>query len=155
MRIPDLPPDIRFRRMHADDGAAAFVIKKAALGPHIAARWGWDDAAQTEFHRHRFGERPVLAIDRAGETLGTVCLHDIGGRLSFDEFYLLPRWQRQGLGTRILRHCLAQADAQGLPVRLQHLEWNPVGSLYRRHGFVENSRNGVHVFMERPPAAAG
>jgi len=153
MRIPDLPPDIRIRRMHAADEAVAFAIKKAALGPYIAAQWGWDDAIQFAFHRQHFGARPVHAIIRDGETLGTVCLHEAAGRLSLDEFYLVPQWQRQGLGARILRHCLALADSQALPVRLQHLQWNPVGSLYLRHGFVETGRDEFHVFMQRSPGA--
>ncbi len=155
MRIPALPPDIRFDSMGPEDEAAAFAVKKAALGPHITARWGWDDALQAQCHRERFRRRPVAAIVRDGETLGTVCLHAIGDRLSLDEFYLLPRWQGQGLGTRILAHCLALADGDGRPVRLQHLAWNPVGSLYRRHGFVETGRNDIHVFMERSPGASG
>ena len=39
MEIPDLPPDIAFRPLRPGDEAAAFEIRKAALGPHIAARW--------------------------------------------------------------------------------------------------------------------
>ena len=38
MEIPDLPPDIAFRPLRPGE-AAAFEIRKAALGPHIAARW--------------------------------------------------------------------------------------------------------------------
>ena len=29
-----------------EDFAFAFEAKRDALGPHIAARWGWDDALQ-------------------------------------------------------------------------------------------------------------
>jgi len=151
MDIPDLPPDIAFHPLGPDDETAAFDIKKAALGPHVAAHWGWDDAVQAEFHRRRFRARPVMAIVRDGEMLGTVCLQRSGTGLRLDEFYLLPRWQREGLGTRILRHCLSLADAERLPVGLQHLAWNPVGTLYRRHGFVEAGRDDTIVYMERPP----
>ena len=152
MDIPELPPDIAFRPLGPDDEAAAFEIKRAALGPHVAAHWGWDDAVQAEFHRQRFGARPVLAIVRGDETLGTVSLQRSGDSLRLDEFYLLPQWQRDVLGTRILRHCLSLADAERLPVGLQHLAWNPVGSLYRRHGFAETGRDDTFVYMERPPA---
>jgi GNAT superfamily N-acetyltransferase len=152
MDIPDLPPDIAFRPLGPDDEGAAFEIKQAALGPHVAARWGWDDAVQTEFHRQRFGARPVMAIVRRGETLGTVCLQHVGDGLRLDEFYLLPQWQRDGLGSRILRHCLSLADAKRLPVRLQHLAWNPVGSLYRRHGFAETRRDDTFIYLRRPLA---
>ena len=94
-----------------------------------------------------------MAIVRGGETLGTVCLRRSDGSLRLDEFYLLPQWQRGGLGTRILRHCLSLADAERLPVSLQHLAWNPVASLYRRHGFAETGRDDTFVHLQRPPAA--
>jgi hypothetical protein len=39
--------------------------------------------------------------------------------------------------------------------RLQHLAWNPVGSLYRRHGFAETGRDDTFVYMDgRPPVAS-
>ena len=153
MDLPDLPPDIAFRPLGPGDEAAALAVKQAALGQYIVDRWGWDDAVQAEFHRRRFAARPVKAIIRGGETLGTVCLHRSGDGLRLDEFYLLPRWQHAGLGTRILRHCLSLADAARLPVGLQHLAWNPVGSLYRRHGFAETARDDTFVYLERPAAA--
>jgi aminoglycoside 6'-N-acetyltransferase Ib len=76
------------------------------------------------------------------------------GRLRFGEFYLLPALQRQGLGTRILTSVLADAEAEVRTVELEHLKWNPVGSLYRRHGFVMTGESESHVFMARRPVAA-
>jgi GNAT superfamily N-acetyltransferase len=55
-----------------------------------------------------------------------------------------------GIGSKILAHCLQLADAKNLAVRLEYLLWNPVGSLYRRNGFVEVGRTSTHFLMERP-----
>jgi hypothetical protein len=55
------------------------------------------------------------------------------------------------VGTRIPRHALAIADERQLPVRLEYLKWNPVGSLYLRNGFVRTHETDTHVFLERPP----
>jgi hypothetical protein len=49
-----------------------------------------------------------------------------------------------------LHHCLTLADALGLPTRLEHLRWNPVRSLYLRHGFADVGQSDIHIFMERP-----
>jgi hypothetical protein len=38
-------------------------------------------------------------------------------------------------------------------VRLQHLKWNPVGSLYRRHGFSVIDETENHFIMKRLPGA--
>lgn len=152
--IPDLPPGVAFRPMCPSEGdiGLAFEAKRAAMGPHIAARWGWDEALQDGLHRSRYRDKPFFEIRRGGSSLGVVSLLAAADHMRFGEFYILPRFQRAGLGTSVLRHCLTLADAARLPVRLEHLSWNPVAGLYRRHGFVEIGRNDTHVFMERPAA---
>lgn len=156
MDISDLPPDLAFARLPGTAEARdwAFEVKRAAMGPHIAARWGWDEAFQRDLHARRFAEKPFHAVLLGGRRLGTVSWMALpDGALRLGEFYLPPEAQGRGLGTRALRHLLALADARGAPVRLEHLRWNPVGRLYARHGFVAVGGTDVHVLMERPVGA--
>ena len=102
-------------------------------------------------HKERFDEKPFFKIIRDGCEIGTLSLMRDTDHLRFGEFYLLPAHQRQGHGTRVLRHCLALADEQALPVELEYLKWNPVGSLYRRHGFVAIGETSTHWLMRRMP----
>jgi GNAT superfamily N-acetyltransferase len=155
MQIPDLTPDIQFELMSKAERDFEFSLaaKKAALGPYISERWGWDDEFQRAVHRARFSEKPFFKIVRREQALGTVSLMQRPDHVRFGEFYLFPESQRQGLGTRILRHCIALSDAIGLPVRLEYLKWNPVGSLYRRHGFRVIGETDIHRLMERPPGS--
>jgi GNAT superfamily N-acetyltransferase len=88
------------------------------------------------------------------QAVGTIALTVLADRLRLDEFYLLPAHQGHGLGTRILTHCLAIADTCGLPLRLRYLKWNPVGSLYRRHGFAVIDETEIHFIMQRQPGGA-
>ena len=150
MDIPELPPDISFERLpHTPEASDfAFEVKRVALGPHIIARWGWDGAFQRNFHEQRFRDTPFCRIMHNGQAVGTVALTALADHLRLDEFYLLPAFQGQGLGTRILKHCAAIADARGLPLRLRYLKWNPVGSLYRRHGFRGIDETEIHFIME-------
>jgi len=154
MDIPDLPPDISFDRLPQTPEARdfAFEVKRAAMGPHIIARWGWDEAFQRNLHEQRFRNTPFSRIIHNGQAIGTIALTALADHLRLDEFYLLPAHQGQGLGTRILSHCLAIADARGMPLRLRYLKWNPVGSLYRRHGFTVIDETEIHFIMERQPA---
>jgi GNAT superfamily N-acetyltransferase len=153
--LPDLPPDLSFPSLGACPGDLdfAFESKRQALGPHVAARWGWDDAFQREVHIQRFSAKPLFAIQRAEERLGTISVEVQGTSMRLGEFYLFPGHQGQGIGTRVLQHCLELADHLQLPVRLEYLIWNPVGALYRRCGFVEHARSDIHVFLERPPTS--
>jgi len=153
MDIPDLPPDISFDRLPQTPEARdfAFEVKQAAIGPHIIARWGWDEAFQRNFHEQRFRDKPFSRIMHKGQAVGTIALSAVADHMRLDEFYLLPSYQGQGLGTRILRHCLAIADACGMRLRLQYLKWNPVGSLYRRHGFMVIDETEIHFIVEWQP----
>ncbi|MGJ8528764.1 GNAT family N-acetyltransferase [Maritalea sp.] len=151
MNIPDLPPNITFPRLSStrNDVNFAFDAKRAALGPHIVKRWGWDEDFQRGVHQHRFEEKPFFQILSNKRKLGTVSFEVRANYARFGEFYLFPEFQKQGIGSKVLKHCLRQADMRALPVKLEYLHWNPVGSLYRRHGFVETGQSKIHCFMER------
>jgi GNAT superfamily N-acetyltransferase len=151
MLLPDLPPDLRFPLLPKDDDEAlryAFEVKRQAMSPYIVQRWGWDEALQMKLHRERFAEKPFSSVVWNERAIGTLSMAEFPGHIQFGEFYLLPEFQRQGLGSRIISHCLVLADARGLPVRLEHLKWNPVGPLYRRHGFTVTGESDIHWFME-------
>jgi GNAT superfamily N-acetyltransferase len=153
MHLPDLPPDVQFHLLPQSEQALrfSFEVKRAAMGPYIAERWGWDEALQMQTHQAHFGEKPFFKIVLDGRDVGIVSVMRLHGHIRFGEFYLLPDCQGKGLGTRVLQHCLFLADEQGLPVRLEHLKWNPVGSLYRRNGFAVVGETEIHWFMERTP----
>jgi GNAT superfamily N-acetyltransferase len=155
MLLPDLGSDIRFPKLAMTPEAEdwSFAVKRKALGPHIEVRWGWDEALQKRIHHERFVSKPFFAIERRGYRPGVLSWAQAPDHIQFGEFYVLPEHQKQGLGEAILSHCLDVADRVNLPVRLEYLHWNPVGSLYRRHGFAEVGRSDIHVFLERPPQA--
>ncbi|MFE4977435.1 GNAT family N-acetyltransferase [Kitasatospora sp. NPDC056651] len=75
-----------------------------------------------------------------------------GGRW-LEHFYLHPRHQGRGLGTAVLRHVLAEADAAGDPVRLNVLQGSAARRLYERHGFLTEHEDGIDVFLHRPAPA--
>jgi GNAT superfamily N-acetyltransferase len=151
MDLPDLPPDLTFPKLDLNQGDAdfAFEAKRAAMGPHIVKRWPWNEAFQRDLHQRHYEEKPFFEIRRARQQLGTLSFQVLADHVRFGEFYLLPEHHGQGTGSAILAHCLAIADSLNLPVRLEYLHWNPVGSLYRRHGFAEIGGSEIHCFMER------
>jgi GNAT superfamily N-acetyltransferase len=151
--LDPLPPDIRFEQLlpNSEDLEFSFAAKKEALGPHICARWPWDEDYQRQIHRQRFAERPFFKIWRHEDAIGTLSWLMQEDHARFGEFYIFRRYQGAGLGTLIPRYALRLADEKNLPVRLQYLKWNPVGNLYLRNGFVRTRETDVHIFLERPP----
>jgi GNAT superfamily N-acetyltransferase len=133
------------------DFAFAFEAKKDAMGEHISARWGWDDAYQLDVHKERWSEKPWYIVLLGKQPIGTVSIHKQCDFTRFGEFYLLSSFRRQGLGSMILSDFLKECDRTKRPVRLEYLKWNPVGSLYKRHGFEIVAENDIHYFMVREP----
>ena len=132
----------------------AFEIKRDAMGPYIIARWGWDEAYQRNHHLRHWAEKPWQFICIDSEIVGTVSIDWKPDHLQFGEFYIVASNRGRGLGSRVLKHTLQQADARNTETRLEILKWNPVRSLYERHGFRVVRENDIHYFAVRQPNAA-
>jgi hypothetical protein len=64
--IPGLQPDLVSRAMTDLAGVRelAFATKRAAVMPHVAPRWAWDDALRRTFQERRYADRPFQSILR-------------------------------------------------------------------------------------------
>ncbi len=127
----------------------ALAVKRDALGPHIAGRWGWDDGLQRKQQSDGWDALNFYRIVRDGASIGTASLEEASDRLTLVGLYLLPSYHRKGIGTEVLVRILSEAHAKRLPVRLRCLKWNPALALYRRHGFVVTGETDTHFQMER------
>ena len=132
----------------------AFDIKRDAMGPHVAAKWGWNEVFQREHHFRRWREKPWHFIVVEGQVAGTVSLDWQSTHLQFGEFYVASPFRGQGIGTVVLAGALIEADARALETKLEYLKWNPVASLYARHGFKVVEQSETHFLAVRPPGAA-
>ena len=138
-------------RREPQEFETAYALKKEALGPHVVPRWGWDEREQRAIMEEKWRAKRFYRIVHDGETIGTIALDEEGEALHLSEFYIAPRFQNRGIGSRVLEPILREADAKGRAVRLECLKWNPAFALYERHGFRVRSETDVHYFMERRP----
>ena len=143
------------RPSSADEQRFAFEVKRAALREHVAQVWGWDDAVQQAFHASDWASHRPDVIELDGMPIGTVETIAHADHLYVGEFYLLPAYQRRGIGRQVLEDILARADRLSLRVRLQFLKVNPVRSLYERAGFRVTEESETHFFAERPVEGPG
>jgi len=145
-----MPSKVTLQEVIPADIEFAFEAKKQAIGPHIVEKWEWDEVFQRTLHEQRWSEKPWFILECDDEKIGTLSLHQKDSKtLRFGEFYLLDEYRNQGIGTSVLVEILNDCDAKGMKVILEYLHWNPVGSLYKRHGFKITSENDTHYFMER------
>jgi len=143
--------NIELKEASEDFYEFAFAVKREAMGPHITAKWGWDEELQLSIHEQRWKEKPWFIICLEGVSIGTVSIDHLADAVRIGEFYILDEYRNKGVGTKVLLGFLAQCDKESKRVVLEYLKWNPVGSLYKRYGFRLTHENEIHYFMAREP----
>jgi GNAT superfamily N-acetyltransferase len=68
--------------------------------------------------------------------------------------YIVPAHQGKGVGAVALEAVLADADTQGVPVRLGALRDSDSNRFYQRHGFVKTGEDEWDIYYVREPRAA-
>ncbi|WP_259316549.1 GNAT family N-acetyltransferase [Kitasatospora xanthocidica] len=139
-----------------DDLEPVTDLKARVMRADLERLGRWDPARSRERVRASFSTRytSVLLVDRAFAGCVTVRPDERGGR-HLELFYLAPHLQGRGLGTAVLRHLLAEADAAGEPFRLVVLRGSAAQRLYERHGFTVVHEDPVDVHLHRPVGGTG
>jgi GNAT superfamily N-acetyltransferase len=101
--------------------------------------------------RGHFDEPGMRLILLGDDRVGCVGFRRHDDEIKIDSFYLDRRLHNTGLGTTILKALLAEADATGLPVRLEVLTGSKADRFYQRHGFVKLKEDEIEGFYERLP----
>ena len=129
----------------------SYRVKKAAEGDYITEMFGWDEAEQRKFHTRDWEQKRPMIISLGGEPVGMIYIGENEDCIEIGQFFILPEYQKRGIGTHVLRQVLDRADRSGLTIKLAHLRNNPAASLYRRHGFKAVEANEQFFFTERSP----
>ena len=147
---------IRLRPATRDDLGFLFELYQAALGPHLAQTYGPLDRAgeharflaTTKLETHQ-------VVELESRPIGCVAARRTPDEVRLSRVFLLPEFQKRGIGTRLVDDVSARADAAGLPVRLRVLRVNPARRLYERVGFAVTGETDTHFLMERPARKRG
>jgi GNAT superfamily N-acetyltransferase len=109
--------------------------------------------AQHQHYRNVYPDAEWLIIERAGDAIGRLYLHECDAELLLMDISLLPEQRGGGLGGAILADLLALASGKGKPVSLHVEKFNPARRLYQRFGFTVMEEQGIYDRMEWRPSA--
>jgi ribosomal protein S18 acetylase RimI-like enzyme len=152
------------RPITAGDEAFLFRVYAETRTEELA-QVPWSDEQKQAFlwsqfsaqHRHYVENYPgaeMSVVLRNDVPAGRLYLHRRADEIRIMDIALLPEHRRAGLGTRLLRAVLSEAEAAGKPVRLHVERFNPGLALYERLGFVLAEDRGVYLLLERRPLSA-
>jgi GNAT superfamily N-acetyltransferase len=141
----------RIRLIPADETHKEFSyrVKKAAEGEYIISMFGWDEDVQRGFHDKAWQEQKPDIITYDGKLIGTIATTESEDCIEIGQFFILPEYQNQGIGTYLLKSVLDKADRLGKTITLKFLKNNRVESLYVRHGFRLVDTSEIFHYMER------
>ncbi len=91
----------------------------------------------------------ILQFD--GADIGCIELRDLPEAFELNKLYILPAWQRRGIGTRILNDLKILARAVDKPLRLRVLRVNPARRLYERLGLRIEHETPERFFLAFTP----
>jgi GNAT superfamily N-acetyltransferase len=106
--------------------------------------------AQDRHYRQLHPDGSFLVVEVDGEPAGRLVLARLVREIRVIDIALLPAYRGAGIGTRLLRDVIADADAAALPVSLHVEPWSPARRLYERLDFRSAGQDGIYERMERP-----
>jgi GNAT superfamily N-acetyltransferase len=126
------------------------------------AATGWPAEMQEAFltqqhqaqHSHysiHYADAEWLIIEREGEAIGRLYLHEPGEDLLVVDISLVPQCRGMGIGGAILRDTLALAGERAKTVSIHVEKVNPARRLYSRLGFSAVEDVGVYELMRAEP----
>jgi ribosomal protein S18 acetylase RimI-like enzyme len=125
----------------------------------------WNDDQKTAFLTMQFGAQRLSyrqsfpgwgydIISIFDQPVGRFFVHRGADAIRVVDLGLLPEYRSRGIGSALLKAVLEEADAAGMPIRLQVESFNRAMKLYERLGFRAVRINGIHVEMECAPRIA-
>ncbi|MEM8486558.1 MAG: GNAT family N-acetyltransferase [Bacteroidota bacterium] len=145
----DITMDYALRMANSGDHDWLEDLRKQAYRDLFIATWGAWDEARHKRHFAGFLSKGNCLIIQAGQTdVGMIQRIESADRLTIEEIQVLPQYQRQGLGTAILKDTIAKAQSLRKDVYLSlGLKNTKAYRLYNRMGFEEYKRTDTHFHM--------
>lgn len=117
---------------------------------YVEQTWGsWIDQEQRDIILSSIDSSTHQIIQLAGEDIGCLSVERHPSHMQITKLYLLPEFQRRGIGTVLIRQLVAEAQTVKVPLCLRVLAVNPAQRLYEREGFVVQARTDERIYMER------
>jgi GNAT superfamily N-acetyltransferase len=145
-----VPTDWRFGPAREADFEPLLALRIEVMRAHLERVGRFTPERSRAVFRGHFDEPGLRLILVGDEMAGCVGFRDGPEFVTLDSFYLATRFQNSGLGSRIFKTLLVEADALAKPMRLEVLKQSPADRFYLRHGFTPISEGEHDVMLERP-----
>jgi len=145
---------IGFRNVADEDIDFLLQLRKQSMTEHLAkAKLKMTDEQHLKRIKEHYYESHIILRDRKPIGLikfGVVALKGTSKSLHIKQLQILPEYQGQGIGSKVLSVVKKKALQLQLPITLNVLLKNPARGLYLRHGFQIEGKNKIEFKMRCP-----
>lgn len=147
----NISPAFTTRRSTIDDAPLFYAVIDKTMRDFIMATWGrWDeDRVQRESEKSSLADSKIIQI--GGVNAGVFRAIRCSTHIELDQIYLLPEYQRMGIGSALIDELITEASKAQIPIRLRVLVVNPAKQFYERFGFIVTEATPEFFLMEKVP----
>jgi len=108
--------------------------------------------AQDRYYHENYLNAQYQIIQMNQEKVGRLYIQRRSDEIRIMDISLLPKYRKQGIGSKLFQDIFEQAASENLLVRIHVERFNPAINLYDRLGFRKVEDKGVYHLMEWTPA---
>ena len=138
------------RQASVDDAPLFYAVIDRTMREFIVATWGaWSESRVQEESCEDSSSPNAQVIMVGNVTVGVFLVERHSTHIQLEQIYLLPEYQRLGIGTALMNSIIMEADQHKIPIRLRVVAVNPAKRFYEQLCFVVTEVTPEFFFMEK------
>jgi ribosomal protein S18 acetylase RimI-like enzyme len=144
------------RQSNADDASLFYRVIEQTMREFIIATWGRWNESRVLKESLEDSVSPNAQIIQVGDVaVGVFLVKRSPTHIQLEQIYILPEYQRLGIGSALIHNLITEASQSHLPIRLRVMAINPAKNFYERMGFSETEVTSEFCFMELKNKSVG
>ena len=133
-----------------DDFEFLLDVHHVTLRRYVEQIWGWDEGLQNKMFHDSFHPEKMKIIYVQNRKAGCVEINKKEEKLFISNILIMPEFQRNKIGTRIIKDIIHTSEQEGLQICLGVFKVNhDAKKLYNILGFRVIKETDTHFHMER------
>jgi ribosomal protein S18 acetylase RimI-like enzyme len=143
-------PQVTLRPATPSDAPLFYAVIDQTMRNLVVATWGaWDEERVSRESLEDSSSPNAQIILVKGQDAGVLAIVEEEAYLDVQQVYLLPAYQRQGVGSELMTLVAKRSSVLQKPVRLRVLRVNPARKFYEKLGFRVTEASTEFFQMER------
>jgi ribosomal protein S18 acetylase RimI-like enzyme len=147
-----IPTTFTIRQSNANDAPLFYRVIEQTMREFIIATWGRWNESRVLKESHEDNISPNAQVIQIGDVaVGVFLVERFATHIQLEQIYLLPEYQRLGIGSALIHSLIRESCQSQLPIRLRVIAINPAKKFYEKIGFLVTEVTSEFFLMEKVP----